>query len=209
MLLAQAQVAPPAVKPALEPAGCRRQMEESIARQKESIRKQTGAASSDSFFTVGWTSAPMIAPMAEAPDCPPLGDTDSAPLIKAAATANKLDPALIRALIQQESGFYPCAVSPMGAMGLMQLMPETAERFHVTDPFNSKENVRAGTQYLKQLMEYFKGDLRLALAAYNAGVGKVDGNPPSVPEIPETQDYVNAIMQALAGASPEAEPKPK
>jgi len=120
-------------------------------------------------------------------------------MIAAAATAQKLDPALIRAVIRQESAFRPCAVSPKGAMGLMQLMPQTAEQFHLADPFNATENVSAGAQYLKRLMERFKGDLKLALAAYNAGPGRVDGEQPSVPDIRETQDYVNNILKALAG----------
>lgn len=120
-------------------------------------------------------------------------------MIAAAATAQKLDPALIRAVIRQESAFRPCAVSPKGAMGLMQLMPQTAEQFHLADPFNATENVSAGAQYLKRLMERFKGDLKLALAAYNAGPGRVDGEQPSVPDIRETQDYVNNILKTLAG----------
>ena len=130
-------------------------------------------------------------------------------MITAAATAQKLDPALIRAVIGQESGFRPCAVSPKGAMGLMQIMPPTAEQFHLADPFNATENVSAGAQYLKQLMDRFKGDLNLTLAAYNAGPARVDGDPPSVPNIAETQDYVSRILKALAAASPKAQEKSK
>ena len=130
-------------------------------------------------------------------------------MIAAAATAQTLDPALIRAIIRQESAFRPCAVSPKGAMGLMQLMPQTAEEFHLADPFNATENVSAGARYLKRLMERFKGDLKLSLAAYNAGPGRVDGDEPSVPNIPETQDYVNKIFRALAGASPKGPEKAK
>jgi soluble lytic murein transglycosylase-like protein len=130
-------------------------------------------------------------------------------MIATAATAQKLDPALIRAVIRQESGFRPCAVSPKGAMGLMQLMPQTVEQFHLADPFNATENISAGTQYLKQLMQRFKGDLKLTLAAYNAGPGRVDGDPPAVPNIPETQDYVSQILKALSGALPESQEKAK
>jgi len=185
---------------ASEQMNARSQMEDSIERQKQSIRKQTGTASTDTFFSVAWTSAPMVAPT-PMPDCPPLADSESEPMITAAATIQKLDPALIRAVIRQESGFRPCAVSSQGAMGLMQLMPETAEHFNLTDPFNAKENVRAGAEFLKQLMDRFKGDLKLTLAAYNAGPARVDGNPPSVPNIPETQDYVNQILKSLEGTS--------
>ncbi len=173
-------------------------MEESIAKQKESIRKQTGAASADSFFTVEWTG-PATVSLPPAFDCDPLPASESEPLITAAATAHKLDPALIRAVIRKESGFRPCAYSPKGAMGLMQLMPDTAEHFNVKDPFASPENVMAGAKYLKQLMEHFKGDLKLTLAAYNAGQGRVDGDPPAVPDIPETRDYVDQILQSLSG----------
>ena len=207
ILLAQRPAAP-AGQPAADQANARRQMEESIERQKQAIRKQTGAAPSDAFFTVGWVGAPQIAAPVAA-DCDSLTDAESEPMIKAAAMAQKLDPAVIRAVIRQESGFRPCAVSPKGAMGLMQLMPQTAEQFHLVDPFNAAENVSAGAQYLKQLMERFSGDLKLALAAYNAGPGRVDGDEPSVPNIPETQDYVNKIFRALAGASPKGPEKAK
>jgi len=94
-------------------------------------------------------------------------------------------------------------------MGLMQLMPQTAEQFHVTDPFNAMENVSAGAQYLKQLMVRFKGDLTLSLAAYNAGPGRVDGDHPSVPDIPETQDYVKQILKTLAEVPPKTQEKAK
>jgi soluble lytic murein transglycosylase-like protein len=205
IVVAQSAAAPVG-QPASDQTAARRQMEESIERQKQAIRRQTGATSSDAFFTVGWAGAPMIA-SSPAADCVPLSDAESEPIVTDAATAQKLDPALIRAVIRQESGFRPCAVSPKGAMGLMQLMPQTAEQFHLADPFNATENVRAGAQYLKQLMDRFKGDLKLTLAAYNAGPGRVEGDQPSIPNIPETQDYVNKILKSLAGASPEGKPK--
>lgn len=81
----------------------------------------------------------------------------------------RLDPALVRAVIQVESAWNPGAVSPAGAMGLMQLMPGTARRYGVRHPFWIHENVRAGTAYLADLVELFHGDLRLVMAAYNAG----------------------------------------
>ena len=183
-------------------------MEESIARQMESVRKQLGPASADGFFSVKWTAPRMIAPPPAA-DCPPLPPSESEAIIKDAADAQKLDPALIRAVIRQESGFRPCAVSDKGAMGLMQLMPETAEHFQLADPFNAVENVKAGAQLLKQLMDRFRGDLRLTLAAYNAGPGKVGGDQPSMPDIPETQNYVDRILNALAGTALEVQEKPK
>jgi soluble lytic murein transglycosylase-like protein len=183
-------------------------MEASIELQKQSIRKQSGSASTDTFFTVAWTSAPMVA-LPPVADCPALPETESEPMIAAAATLHKLDPALIRAVIRQESGFHPCAVSPKGAMGLMQLMPDTAEQFKLSDPFNATENVRAGAEFLKQLLDRFKGDLKLTLAAYNAGPGRVGGNPSSVPDISETRDYVDQILKTIAGDSSKAQEKAK
>jgi soluble lytic murein transglycosylase-like protein len=192
----QSEVAP-AGQPAPDQANALSQMEASIEIQKQSLRKQSGSAPTNTFFTVAWTSAPTVA-LPPAADCPALPETESEPIIAAAATLHNLDPALIRAVIRQESGFHPCAVSPKGAMGLMQLMPDTAEHFKLSDPFNATENIRAGAEFLKELMGRFKGDLKRTLAAYNAGPGRVEGNPSPVPDIPETQDYVSQILKAIA-----------
>ena len=113
-----------------------------------------------------------------------------------AATVHKLKPELLRAVIRQESGARACAVSPKGAMGLMQIMPDTAEQFRLADPYDPAQNIQTGAQYLKQLLDKF-GDLKLALAAYNAGPGRVAGNPPAVPDIPETRNYVEKILKEL------------
>jgi soluble lytic murein transglycosylase-like protein len=183
-------------------------MEASIELQKQSIRKQSGSTPTNTFFTVAWTSAPMV-PLPMLADCPALPESESEPMIATAAALHKLDPALIRAVIRQESGFRPCAVSPKGAMGLMQLMPDTAEHFKLSDPFNATENIRAGAEFLKELLDRFKGDLKLTLAAYNAGPGRVDGNSASVPDIPETRDYVDQILKAIAEDSPKTQGKAK
>jgi len=103
---------------------------------------------------------------------------------------------LIRAVINQESGNRPCAVSSKGAQGLMQLMPATADELGVADPFNAKENVEAGTRLLKQLLAKYNGDVSLTLAAYNAGAGRVDRDG-GVPAIPETLSYVTQILAKL------------
>jgi soluble lytic murein transglycosylase-like protein len=126
-------------------------------------------------------------------------ESESAPLVRAAAARHQLNPELIKAVIRQESGFKPCVVSGKGAMGLMQLMPETADSLKATDPFDPAQNIEAGARYLKQMLERFKGDIRLALAAYNAGPEKVDGPKPAVPDIPETRAYVDSIYSALHG----------
>jgi soluble lytic murein transglycosylase-like protein len=108
---------------------------------------------------------------------------------------------LLRAVIERESAYRPCVVSPAGAQGLMQLMPATAGEFGVDNPFDPGQNIDAGAKYLKQLMERYKGDLGLALAAYNAGPTTVDRSAGS-PAIPETQDYVRAILDKLGPVRP-------
>jgi soluble lytic murein transglycosylase-like protein len=110
---------------------------------------------------------------------------------------------LVRAVIQVESAFNPRALSPKGAMGLMQLMPATAAQFGVMDPFNPSENIRGGVGYLKQLLLRYDNNEQLALAAYNAGPMAVDQHGSRVPPYKETQDYVrriNALRGSTAGA---------
>ena len=107
---------------------------------------------------------------------------------------------LVRAVIHVESAFYPRAVSNKGAMGLMQLMPATARRFGVVNAFDPDENVRGGVAYLRQLLDRYDGDERLALAAYNAGPGAVDRHGQTVPPFRETRDYVSRV-NGLAGSA--------
>ena len=114
-------------------------------------------------------------------------------LIKKYAKRLKVDEKLIRAVLQKESGGNPIAVSPKGAMGLMQLMPETAQSLGVEDPYNPEQNIAAGVKFLKSCLNLFSQDVTLALAAYNAGpetVKKYGGVPP----YPETQQYVAGIL---------------
>jgi len=118
--------------------------------------------------------------------------------IERAAARHNVDPNLVRALIQVESNFNPNAVSRKGAMGLMQLMPQTAKQLNVTNPFDPQQNVDAGVRHLKQLMESFGGDVRLSLAAYNAGPGAV-ARSAGVPHIAETRNYVKRITQLYYG----------
>jgi soluble lytic murein transglycosylase-like protein len=111
-----------------------------------------------------------------------------------------LDPALVRAIILAESAYDPNAVSPRNAQGIMQLTPETATRFGVSDPFDPAQNLRGGMSYLRWLIERFNGNLALTLAAYNAGEGAVlqyGGIPP----YRETQDYVARVQQYVAGGA--------
>jgi soluble lytic murein transglycosylase-like protein len=127
-------------------------------------------------------------------------------MIDAAAQSHSVQPKLLRAVMEQESGLRPCALSSKGAQGLMQLMPDTAGQFGVDDAFDPKQNIEGGARYLKELLDKYKGDLPLALGAYNAGPASVD-QAGKVPDIPETRDYVAAILKKLA-ASPPADPKP-
>lgn len=113
-------------------------------------------------------------------------------IIQRHAATSGISPDLIKAVIQVESGFNPAAVSPKGAQGLMQLMPATARQLGVADPFHPEQNIRGGVAYLKQLLGQFGQDIRLALAAYNAGPGSVDRYH-DVPPYRETQDYVKKI----------------
>jgi len=112
--------------------------------------------------------------------------------IETAARRHNVDPNLVRALIKVESGGNPSAVSRKGAMGLMQLMPSTARELKVTNPFDPAQNVDAGVRHLKGLLDNFRGDLNLTLAAYNAGQGAVRRNG-GIPPYSETRNYVHRI----------------
>ena len=114
------------------------------------------------------------------------------------ARLNGVRPDLVRAVVQVESGFNPYARSPKGALGLMQLMPATARELGVANPFNAVENVRGGVLYLRRLLDRYRNNEQLALAAYNAGPGAVDRYGETVPPYRETQDYVARIKQ-IAG----------
>lgn len=116
--------------------------------------------------------------------------------LRAASKANDIDYELLKALIATESGFDAKAVSPKGAVGLMQVMPETAQRYGVTGRlFDPAVNIKAGTKYLRYLLDLFPGRLDLALAAYNAGEGAVMRAGKQVPNYKETQNYVKTVMQ--------------
>ena len=126
-------------------------------------------------------------------DIPLSGDCDLDWIIFRAGEKAGVDPRFIHAVIKQESKYDPKAVSPVGAEGLMQMMPATAKRFGLKDPFDATANVAAGTKYLKWLLKRFDGDVSLALAGYNAGEGAVDKYK-GVPPYSETQNYVKKIV---------------
>jgi soluble lytic murein transglycosylase-like protein len=120
-------------------------------------------------------------------------------VIYEAATINSLDPCLIVSVMRTESAFNRMAVSPKGASGLMQLMPATAERFGVKNIFDPRENILAGAKYLRWLLDRFNGDVRLALAGYNAGEGAVEFYGNRIPPFLETQNYVRTIYMRYSG----------
>jgi len=127
--------------------------------------------------------------------------------IDEAAARHHVDPNLVRALVKVESNFNPHAVSPKGAMGLMQLMPDTARQYDVSNPFDAKQNVEAGVRHLKGLLASNKGNVSLSLAAYNAGQGAVERNG-GIPPYTETRNYVKRITNLMGSGSDLAYSKP-
>jgi soluble lytic murein transglycosylase-like protein len=121
-----------------------------------------------------------------------VGQRDIDALIGANAATYSIDPALVRSIVEAESGFNPRATSPAGARGLMQLMPETAQSLGVVDAYDPTDNLRGGTRYLRGLLDRF-GDVRLAVAAYNAGPAAVERFG-GVPPFSETQAYVRRVL---------------
>jgi hypothetical protein len=117
------------------------------------------------------------------------------PLIQKYAALNNLDPVLLHAVIRAESSYNPNSISSAGAAGLMQLMPATAERFGVTDRLDPEQSIRGGSAYLQQLIKLFNGNIMLVLAGYNAGEGTVISKDFTIPNYPETRNYVLKIME--------------
>jgi soluble lytic murein transglycosylase-like protein len=140
-------------------------------------------------------NAKLLAANARAAQTSPV-DIDAA--IAQAAARHNVDPNLVRAVVKVESNFNPNAVSRKGAMGLMQLMPSTARQLNVKNPFDPEQNVDAGVRHLKQLLENYGGDIKLTLAAYNAGAGAV-ARSAGIPHYAETQNYVRRITNLYYG----------
>lgn len=148
------------------------------------------AASPSDWKGSGWTS----------------GSPSIDQLIRTNGNRFGVDPYLVFLVIEQESHFHPRALSPKGARGLMQLMPGTARRFGVSKPFDPTENIRGGTQYLRDLLRMFNGQVDLALASYNAGEGRVISYGNKVPPFQETRNYVKKIRQRYGrGTNPPGE----
>jgi len=136
----------------------------------------------------------------------PARRTDAAPspdisnLVEETANRLQIDPQLVDAIIKVESEYDPKAISNKGAMGLMQLIPQTAQRFGVANPFDPKDNIEGGVSYLKYLLDLFGGDLPRSLAAYNAGEGAVQRSG-GIPSYAETQNYVRKVTHVYQSAS--------
>jgi hypothetical protein len=134
----------------------------------------------------------------------PMGSADRRaelwPQVQATALSHGLDPNLVDLMIRMESGYNPRAVSPKGARGIMQLLPSTASAYGVSDLFDPRENIRAGIRYFRDLLGRFDSDVRLALAAYNAGPEAVEKHG-GVPPYDETRNYVDSILSAYGGGS--------
>lgn len=131
----------------------------------------------------------------------PVPDIDLEPLISRHSERQNLDPKLVRAVIQTESGYNLRALSNKGAMGLMQLMPGTASLLNVRNPYDADDNLRGGTTYLRSLIDRFAGSVELAVAAYNAGPGAVARHG-GVPPYQETRDYVRRVLALYHGDEP-------
>jgi soluble lytic murein transglycosylase-like protein len=116
------------------------------------------------------------------------------PLIEEVAKELRIHPGLLHAMVRVESGYNPKAVSKKGAQGLMQLMPETASRYGVADSYDPKQNLEGGARYLSDLLREFEYDIKLALAAYNAGENAVKRYGNTIPPYPETINYVDKVL---------------
>ncbi len=180
----------------------RRAMSASIEKQRASVEQQLKSiqdpappAMPASFAAPSFTT-PAFTPAPVAYACDPVAQPELSKMIDTVAREQSVDPAVVREVARQESGFHPCAVSSKGAQGLMQLMPATQAQMEVRDPFDPQESLSAGAKLLKQLLDRYQGNLALALSAYNAGMTRVDRTF-TVPEIPETKDYVTNILGRL------------
>jgi soluble lytic murein transglycosylase-like protein len=191
----------PDLREAMEPAAAAQRqsvalMQASIERQRQSLPRQVPQPQAGSFFLLPPPAAEATVYAPGPIDCDPVPVPQLESLIDGAARREGLRPDLLRSVMKQESGFRPCAVSPKGAIGLMQIMPATATQFNLKDPFDPKENVDVGARLLKELLGRYNGNLAFALGAYNAGPSRVD-EAGGVPNIPETTDYVERILSSL------------
>jgi len=173
-------------------SAARAAQEASVEKQRASVRaQQTAAVAQDPSFFV--SNLPEQGPEIVRELVPPQKIRE---IVDEGAKQSGLDADLVRAVVKRESAYNPWATSTKGAQGLMQLMPSVQAQFGVTDPYDPKQNVGAGTRLLKQLLDQFDGDLPRALGAYNAGPARVE-QWGGVPPFPETMQYVTGILSEL------------
>jgi soluble lytic murein transglycosylase-like protein len=171
----------------------------SLQRQQLAVARQRVAASRarpDEPWTVLPSTIGVWNDGFQAPACPSLEWQQARDRFEDEEKRDELPAGLLGAVALQESGLYPCAVSSAGATGLMQLMPATAAQFGVGNPLDPWQSLQGGGQFLRQLLDRYNGDLRLALGAYNAGPSQVDFFG-GVPPFAETQNYVESIMTRM------------
>ena len=177
-------------------------MQAALEKQRASVRKQAG-----DWMTVGepTPSDGFLLPFPRPPEsaasnisfhipCDPMPQAELERIVKTSAERQNVSAKLIRAMIMQESGGRPCAVSSKGAEGLMQLMPDVQREMSVSNPFDPAQSVEGGVRLLRHLLDRYAGDVGRALAAYNAGPGAVD-RVGGIPPIEETTNYVNQIVK--------------
>lgn len=155
-----------------------------VAAELAAANAQSGLPGAEAGAAVGAVNAPAMVPPAQ---------IDA--LVNTNATAMQVDPALVKAIIANESGFNANATSKVGAQGLMQLMPETAAGLGVTNAYDPSQNVMGGTKYIKGLLDRFNGNVKFAVAAYNAGPNAVEKYG-GVPPYAETQNYVQNVLSS-------------
>lgn len=169
------------------------------AKAAEAPVQSADASASPGFFTTPWPSAvPLSIPNVQVVDdsCEPLANEEIGKLVEAASKKHGIDSNLLTSVMRQESAFKPCATSVAGAMGLMQIMPDTADTLGLDDPYDPAKNVDAGAKFLKMMLDRYQGDLPMALGAYNAGPGTVD-KAGGVPPIAETVQYISNVLGGL------------
>ncbi len=191
-------------QPHAVPAGAIEAQRASVDVMRAAIEQQRAAAAVQAGAMRSRLAprAPLAAPgPAEVQSCARLPEDLLATYIAEAADRQELPPVLLRAVIERESGFQPCAVSDKGAMGLMQLMPETAAGLGVQDPFDPRENIGSGARFLRLMLSRF-GNLTAALAAYHAGPARVEATG-GLPPYPVTAAYVEDILARANLATPD------
>jgi soluble lytic murein transglycosylase-like protein len=182
-----------ALTPSISAATAAELQEAAAQRQLAAAARQVAAVAK---FQSAATKPGEIPIFAASYDCEQLPDNEIRRLAAEAAT-QLVSAELIQSVIAEESAGRPCAVSVKGALGLMQLMPGTAAELDVSTPMDPVANVRGGTSYLNELINKYKGNLGLALAAYNAGPARIDAEG-RVPDIPETQRYVANVLRRVS-----------